>query len=208
MLEKQLSDSASTISLLEIEVLREKERADRLQDMLVREQKEKDTALSSLRVEKEAVAGKKMANEREKVRAGIDVRCQYFCTHGALLTLNHFSAQAQLSTNLKITEETLEVLRAENDTLRRNFATREKELLTNLSDRERKLSEARNQEDKAKAEQARVEVELGDAKLKEKMAEERAAQSAKLLDDCIEDRSRQVEEARRAGREAMDTLRR
>ena len=59
----------------------------------------------------------------------------------------------QLSTSLKITEETLEVLRAENDTLRRNSATREKELLTNLSDRERKLSEARNQEDKAKAEQ-------------------------------------------------------
>ena len=57
----------------------------------------------------------------------------------------------QLSTSLKITEETLEVLRAENDTLRRNSATREKELLTNLSDRERKLSEARNQEDKALA---------------------------------------------------------
>ena len=68
MLEKQLSDSASTISLLEIEVLREKERADRLQDTLIREQKEKDEALSTLRVETEAVAGKKMANDREKAQ--------------------------------------------------------------------------------------------------------------------------------------------
>ena len=50
-------------------------------------------------------------------------------------------------------------------------------------------------------------MEFGDAKLKEKMAEERATQSAKLLDECIEDRSRQVEEARRAGREGMDSLR-
>ncbi|GMH82027.1 hypothetical protein TrVE_jg194 [Triparma verrucosa] len=179
-LEKQLSDSAGTISLLEIEVLREKERADRLQDSVVKEQREKDTALSSLRVDREAAASKKIIADREK---------------------------AQLTTSLKITEETLEVLRTENDNLRRNFATREKELLTSLSDRERKLSEARGQEDKAKAEQSRVEVELGDAKLKEKMAEERATQSARLLDECIEDRAKQVEEARRSVQETMETQR-
>ncbi|GMI17045.1 hypothetical protein TrLO_g15324 [Triparma laevis f. longispina] len=179
-LEKQLDDSAGTISLLEIEVLREKERADRLQDSVVKEQREKDTALSSLRVDREAAAGKKITADREK---------------------------AQLTTSLKITEETLEVLRAENDDLRKNFATREKELLTSLSDRERKLSQARNHEDKAKAEQSRVEVELGDAKLKEQMAEERASQSAKLLDECIEDRAKQVEEARRSVQETMETQR-
>ncbi|GMI33117.1 hypothetical protein TrCOL_g9409 [Triparma columacea] len=179
-LEKQLSDSASTVSLLEIEVLREKERADRLQDQLVKEQRDKDVALSNLRVERESIASKKIANDREK---------------------------SQLATSLKITEETLEVLRTENDALRRNFGTREKELLTQLSDRERKLSEARREEDNAKAEQSRVEVELGDAKLKEKMAEERASQSAKLLDDCIEDRARQVEEARKNVEENLESVR-
>lgn len=179
-LENQLGDSASTISLLEIEVLREKERADRLQDQLVKEQRDKDVALSNLRVERESIASKKIANDREK---------------------------SQLTTSLKITEETLEVLRTENDTLRRNFGTREKELLTQLSDRERKLSEARREEDKAKAEQSRLEVEFGDAKLKEKMAEERAAQSAKLLDECIEDRAKQVEEARKNIEENLDKVR-
>ena len=148
-LEKQLSDSAGTISLLEIEVLREKERADRLQDQMVKEQREKDVALSTLRVEREGIASKKISSDRDK---------------------------SQLATSLKITEETLEVLRTENDTLRSTSAAREKELLTQLSDRERKLSDARRAEDKAKAEQSRIEVELGDAKMKQKMAEDRASQ--------------------------------
>ncbi len=179
-LEKQMSDSAATVSLLEIEVLREKERADRLQNSLMKEQREKDAALSSLRVEKEAAASKKMSSERDK---------------------------SQLATSLKITEETLEVLRSESDTLRMNFATREKELLMSLSERERKLAEARNNEDKARTELSRLEVALGDAQLKEKMAEERAAQTGQLLDECIEDRTKQVEEARKSGLDAVETVR-
>jgi chromosome segregation ATPase len=179
-LEKQLTDSAANVSMLEIEVLREKERADRLQDNLTKEQREKDTALSQLRVEKEGAQSKKIGMERDK---------------------------SQLQMSLKVTQETVEVLRGENDELRLNAAAREKELLVNLSDRERKLSEARGNEDKARAEQSRVEIALGDAKLKQQMAEDRATQSAKLLDECIEDRSKQVEDARAAGLESLENLR-
>jgi len=81
-LEKQLTDSAGTVSLLEIDVLREKERADRLQDRLTKEQREKDSALSSLRLEKEGATAKKLTGERER---------------------------EQLKMGLKITQETLEV---------------------------------------------------------------------------------------------------
>jgi hypothetical protein len=83
--------------LLEIDVLREKERADRLQDALTTEQRDKDKAMSSLRVEREGASSKKMASDRDR---------------------------AQLTTSLKITQETLEVLRKENDELRKGAAAR------------------------------------------------------------------------------------
>jgi hypothetical protein len=89
----------------------------------------------------------------------------------------------------------------------RSRAHREKELLTQLGERERSLSAARSNEDKAKAEQSRVEVALGDAKLKEKMAEDRATQSNQLLDECIADRTKQVEDARAGGLESLENLR-
>jgi len=101
----------------------------------------------------------------------------------------------------------LQVLRSENEELRKNSAAREKELLTNLSDRERKLSAARSSEDKAKAEMSRVAISLDDAKLKEAMAEDRAKQSNELMDDCIADRAKQVEDARGAGLESLENLR-
>jgi len=151
-----------------------------MQVTLSKEQREKDTAVSGLRVEKEGASSRKIAMERDK---------------------------AQLQTNLKITQETLDVLRSENDEVRNNAVLREKELLLSLSERERKLSEARSSEDKARAEQSRVEVALGDAKLKEKMAEDRAAQSNKLLDECIADRRKQVEDARKAGLESLENTR-
>ena len=179
-LENQLLDSAAAVNVFEIELLRERERVARLQDTLAFEHKEKDALLSTARVEKETVASRKVASDREKT---------------------------QLSTTVRITEETLDALRKEEDNLRRVFADREKELLTQLSGRERNLADARRGEDKAKAEQSRVEVALGDAKLREKMAEERALQCAKLLDDCTEDRARRVEEARESAQEITDKAR-
>ena len=112
-LEEQLNDSASKISSLEINAVREKDRSERLQEEVAKEQKEKDELSSSAKFDSENNSQKLLAVSREKQRLE-----------------NELTGEKSMSASL----------REENEGLRDSSARREEELRKNLKEREEEVS--------------------------------------------------------------------